>query len=431
MSFDHILRALSWRRYLLSSWPWRALAYVYTTCLLLPIIGVGTAMLALPWAAAIGRLSNDGTLDLGLLPWLISSALIAVTIGPLVAMPLAALERQRLGIVDKRPIVSSRSALTTGPLLGRYLSSAVWHELAYLLLLAIVAPLVYGALAVLVFLDLFMIASPAITLAADEPVTLGFGEADVVWEALPVAILGLAMVPLIGYLLGLLSGGHAVLARAMLTDTGANALREVTRSRARLLDAFDAERRRIERDLHDGAQHRLTSLTLQLAVARLDVTGGSPAAPALDKAHDQAKELMVVLRDLIHGIRPQVLTELGLPAAVAELAGELAVPVTVTNLLGGQRLAETLESTAYFAVSEALVNVAKHSRATRAAVRLSTQSGKVVVEVSDDGRGGADPAKGSGLTGLADRVAAGNGRLLLSSPPGGPPLVRVELPWSR
>jgi len=426
-----MLPALFWRRYLLSSWPWRALAYVFTTYLLLPFITFGTAMLALPWAAAASRFSESGMLDLGLLPWLISSAVLVVTIGPLVAMPLAALERHRLGIVDKRPIVTAHTSGTTGSPFARYMETALWRELAYLLLLAIVAPVIYGALAALVFLAFLLITSPLIAMAADDPVTLWFAEVGSFEQALPITILGLAMVPLIGYLLGLLSGGHAALARAMLTDTGANALREVTRSRARLLDAFDAERRRIERDLHDGAQHRLTSLTLQLAVARLDVTGGSPAAHALDKAHDQAKELMVVLRDLIHGIRPQVLTELGLPAAVAELAGQSAIPVTVTNLLGGQRLPETLESTAYFAVSEALVNVATHSKAKRAAVKLSMRSGKVVVEVSDDGRGGADPARGSGLTGLADRVAAVNGRLLLSSPPGGPTLVRVELPWSR
>jgi signal transduction histidine kinase len=282
-----------------------------------------------------------------------------------------------------------------------------------------------------VFLDVVLIASPSIAGVDPGPVSLWFVEVRSPGQALPFALAGLVLVPLVVYLLGFLAGGHAKLARALLTDTNESALREVTRSRARLVDAFDAERRRIERDLHDGAQHRLTSLSLQLAVARLDVSDGSPAALALDKAGEQAKELMVVLRDLIHNIRPQVLTELGLAAAVAELAGESAIPVPVTNRLTAQRLPEILETTAYFAVSEALANVAKHSRATGARVWLSVESGKVVVEVSDNGRGGADPGRGSGLTGLADRVAAVNGRLLLSSPPGGPTLVRVELPWDK
>jgi len=429
VSFDHILRAVRWRRYLLSSWPWRGLAYVATTYLLLPFICFGTVMLGLPWVAAIKSLSEGKALG-GILPMLITSAILVVCGGPLVAVPLAALERRRLGIVDKRPAFSSYVPAATGSLYSRYLETAVWRDLAYLLLLAIVAPLVYGAVAALVFLELLLITSPFIVALSREPVAMWFIQTDSVWPALLFALAGLVLVPLNGYVFGFLAGGHAALARALVTDSGASALREVTRSRARLIDAFDAERRRIERDLHDGAQHRLTSLTLQLAVARLDVADGSAAAQALDKAHDQAKELMVMLRDLIHGIRPQVLTELGLAAAVAELAAESAIPVTVTGNVS-ERLPERLETTAYFAVSEALANVTKHSKAGRAAVKLSTAPGKVVVEVSDDGLGGADPARGSGLTGLADRVAAVNGRLLLSSPAGGPTLIRVELPWNR
>jgi signal transduction histidine kinase len=144
-------------------------------------------------------------------------------------------------------------------------------------------------------------------------------------------------------------------------------------------------------------------------------------------AHHQAKQLMVELRELIHGIHPQLLTDRGLTAALGELAEQSAIPVTVHSELSG-RLAGHLEATAYFAVAEALGNALKHSAASSVRVVVRRPGDLLVVEVSDDGRGGADPARGTGLTGLADRVAVMDGRLLLSSPPGGPTRVRVELP---
>jgi signal transduction histidine kinase len=202
---------------------------------------------------------------------------------------------------------------------------------------------------------------------------------------------------------------------------------EVSRSRARLVDAFETERRRIERDLHDGAQQKLVGLTLQLGLARLDLSAATPAATAVATAYDQAKELMEELRELIHGIRPQVLTELGLPAALRELAGRAPIPVAVRPDLR-RRLSDHLEATGYFVVAEALTNVAKHSGARTATVTAREHDGMLVIEVTDDGRGGADPRAGSGLTGLADRVAVADGRMLLSSPPGGPTRIRVELP---
>jgi signal transduction histidine kinase len=164
-------------------------------------------------------------------------------------------------------------------------------------------------------------------------------------------------------------------------------------------------------------------------MARLDLPDGSPAAEPLSRAHQQAKELMVELRELIHGIHPQTLTDMGLPAAIRELAGRSPIPVGVT-VRGGSatRLPQRVEGTAYFVASEALANVVRHSRATRADVTLSRTRGLLVLEVRDDGCGGADPAGGTGLTGLADRVAVLDGRVLLASPTGGPTVVRVELP---
>jgi signal transduction histidine kinase len=209
-------------------------------------------------------------------------------------------------------------------------------------------------------------------------------------------------------------------------DPAAIQLVEVSRSRARMADAFEAERRRIERDLHDGAQQRLVRLNMQLGLAKLDVDDGSPAATAIASAQEQAKALMAEIRDLVHGISPRTLSELGLPAALEELAAAAPVPTTVSAPIG--RLPSGIEVVAYFVAAEALTNVAKHSAAGSATVTAAIESGKLVLVISDDGRGGADPAAGSGLTGLADRVAAAGGRLLLASPAGGPTVLRIELP---
>ena len=140
-------------------------------------------------------------------------------------------------------------------------------------------------------------------------------------------------------------------------------LTEVSRSRARLADAFEAERRRIERDLHDGAQQRLVSLTLQLGLARLDLPPGSPAAAPVAAAHEQAKQLMAELRELIHGIQPQMLTDLGLPAASASSPTPRRSRCRCGADLAG-RLPGLVENTAYFVVAEALTNIAKHSGAS-------------------------------------------------------------------
>ena len=140
---------------------------------------------------------------------------------------------------------------------------------------------------------------------------------------------------------------------------------------------------------------------------------------------------MVLLRDIVHGIHPQALSGLGLLPALDDLAGRAPLPVTVHGPQTVTRPPEPVEATAYFAASEALGNVVKHAGATHAEVRVDWQGETLTVEVRDDGAGGADPAAGTGLTGLADRVAAAGGRLLLSSPPGGGTLVRLELPCRR
>jgi len=237
------------------------------------------------------------------------------------------------------------------------------------------------------------------------------------------------------YLLTAWAGARAAVARLILAPREAELderLVEVTRSRARLVDAFELERRRIERDLHDGAQQRLVALTVALGLARLDLPAGSPAAARVHEAQEQAKQALTELRELIRGVHPQVLADRGLGAAVAvaDAAGRSPVEVDVDVSLP-RRLPGTIEVTAYFAVCEALANIARHSQASRASVRGRLLGDVLTVEVRDDGVGGADPAAGTGLAGLADRIAVVEGRLLLSSPAGGPTVLRVEIPCAQ
>ncbi|RSM60314.1 sensor histidine kinase [Actinoplanes sp. ATCC 53533] len=425
-------QALSERRYLLSAGPWRALVYVLTTLPFAGVAGTALGMLILPWLGAGVRVDEGRALGAPLLFLMVVALALFAGLGPLFAIPLAVVERGRLALVDRRPVQSAHRPLAVDPLTWlrvRYSESATWREVLYSAFLGLIVPVVYGVYAFFVLIDIGFLVSPLLAATGTDSWQFGVFSVRTVGQAIPLAVVGLLLVPVLIYLLGLISAGQAATARALLGDRDGIALRAVAQSRARLVDAFEAERRRIERDLHDGAQHRLTSLTLQLGMARLDVPADSPAAAPLAQAHDEAKELMVVLRELIHGIRPQSLADLGLPAALRELTVRSPLPVTVTVAEGLHRPAPHLESTAYFAASEALANVVKHAGASRADLLLAQPGDMLVLEVRDDGHGGADPAHGTGLTGLADRVAAVGGRLLLASPAGGPTLIRVELPW--
>jgi signal transduction histidine kinase len=204
---------------------------------------------------------------------------------------------------------------------------------------------------------------------------------------------------------------------------------EVRRSRARIIEATDAERRRLERDLHDGAQQRLVATSLALRLARMKLSAGDDEAAvgSLESASEELRLALDELRELARGIHPAILTEAGLGPAIESLAARSTVPSTVSGL-PDRRLSPAVESTAYFVVSEALTNVAKYSSATEVTISAECPSDSLRVEVSDDGVGGADPAAGSGLRGLADRVAALGGQLSVVSPSGGGTRVRAEIP---
>jgi len=207
----------------------------------------------------------------------------------------------------------------------------------------------------------------------------------------------------------------------------AHAREELGASRMRIVEASDAERRRLERNLHDGAQQRLVATSLAVRMAARRVTDDPTAREMLDGAGDELARALEELRELARGLHPAVLADHGLRAAIEAVADRAPVPVAVDVPLG-ERLPETVEAAAYFVVCEALTNVAKYANASAARVRVERSDGHATVEVVDDGVGGADERGGSGLRGLADRVEALGGRLVVTSPVGEGTAVRARLP---
>ncbi|MEX5634061.1 sensor histidine kinase [Parafrankia sp. FMc2] len=248
------------------------------------------------------------------------------------------------------------------------------------------------------------------------------------------------------FLLPLLVRADLALARRLLGPSQAEALtlrvEALARSRADMVAAADAERRRIERDLHDGAQQRLLSLAMNLGMARAALDDApTPARVAIEQAHDEATLALTELREFVRGMHPAVLDDRGLDAALSGITARAPFPVGL-RVDVPTRCAPSIEAIAYFVVSEALTNVARHAEATRAEVTVRRTGDRLRVTVSDDGRGGAvigpadgagaGPAEGStagsGLRGLAQRAASVDGTLTVTSPPGGPTALVVELP---
>ncbi len=218
----------------------------------------------------------------------------------------------------------------------------------------------------------------------------------------------------------------------LLRPTTAEALRlrvrQLTDTRSETVDAQAAELRRIERDLHDGAQARLVSLSMSLGLAQ-ELIADDPqrAARLLAQARMDSGAALVELRELVRGIHPPVLAERGLTGAAQALALALPLPVDVAVDLPG-RVSDPVESAVYFAIAETLTNIARHSAATAATLRLRHADGVLLIEIGDNGHGGADPERGSGLAGIARRLAAFDGRMHVDSPAGGPTLVSLEVP---
>ncbi|EHN72120.1 sensor histidine kinase [Streptomyces sp. CS159] len=385
--------------FLTSSWPWRSLAYLSGGVL----VGAAAVLFfALGLAAGLVLL------------------VVLIGVAPLVGLVftstvVATVERRRLRLVDLDRVSDPHRAPEAPGLRGwvatRLKEQATWRELMFTLLSAVA----------LWWLDLmvlgFSFGLPATTIASTDG------------ETWPWTVFGVLVLLSTPYTVTSWAGARAAMARSFLAPRDrelGEELREVRASQSRLLDSFDAERIRIERDLHDGAQQHLVSLGMTLGLMRLDVEPGSPQDELLTRAERQLSTAHQELRALIRGLNPPVLADHGLVAAIEDYAGRFPIPVTV-DLNLPERLPRKLETTMYYLINEAMTNIAKHSGARTAAVRGRYHSDLLVLDIKDDGRGGLDPA-GSGVTGLADRVTALDGRMRVSSPSGGPTLLHVEVP---
>jgi signal transduction histidine kinase len=405
------LRDRPWR-FLGSAWPWRSLAYLLTS---VPIALVTLVVLSC-------------TLFIGAATLVLVVGVVVLASVPLLTGLLGVVERRRLALVQG----GAPTGLTLRERLaaGRRLPTS-WPEVGYAVLFAVLLWVVdLGVLLFAVTVPVVLLLAPWLT-EVDRMQLFGW-RVDPGPEAWLAVAIGVVMLAVAAYVVSVAAIAQAGLARLLLDPREAQlaaAVADLRRSRVELVDAFETERRRIERDLHDGVQQRLVALTMTLGRAELDV----PEGPGLDlvrAAHRQAEEALDDLRGTVRGIHPRVLADHGLAAAVHEVADRSTVPVSVDIRLGGQRLPGPVEAAAYFVVSEALTNVARHSGARRAQVQAWRQGDALVLSVVDDGAGGArvDRGAGSGLAGLALRLEALGGQLRVTSPEGGPTEVRMECP---
>ena len=265
----------------------------------------------------------------------------------------------------------------------------------------------------------------------NDGVDFGLFRADTLGEAFLGTDIGLVAIPIAYVLVRWMTEGMLRLSRALLSPSREAALEarvgELAATRAGAVDAAAAELQRIERDLHDGAQARLVALAMDLGMAEERFARDPEGARELvGEAREEAKRALAELRDLARGIRPSLLAERGLGPALTALAARSPIPASV-DLDVPEGLPDAVEMTTWFVVSEALANAAKHSGAARVLVSVGRAGDRLVVEIIDDGSGGADP-DGSGLRGLRRRLEALDGTLAVTSPPGGPTTIRAELP---
>jgi signal transduction histidine kinase len=241
----------------------------------------------------------------------------------------------------------------------------------------------------------------------------------------------LAAAPWLTAAVGTLDAGAArVLLGTSRVEELEHRVEHLAQTRAGVVDAADAERRRIERDLHDGTQQRLVSLAMRLGMARANPADAAQAHQVIAEAHEEAKAALAELRNLVRGLHPAVLEDRGLDAALSGVAARMPIPVRLTVDVA-RRPSPTIEAIAYFVVSEGLTNITKHAQASQAEVFVQRAGDRLHIIVSDDGIGGADPARGTGLAGLASRAGSVDGTFDVFSPPAGPTLITVDLPCAR
>jgi signal transduction histidine kinase len=400
-------------RFLASRWPWLSLVY----------------------------LASSAVLGFALLGAIVATVLFL----PLWGIVVSVLERRRIRILGFASLPSGHAPIGADrryEWIGiRLTEAATWREVASLL-----ATLLAGWLALVV---LFAEAMALVALGGMIVVSWGgprslnlFG--DVMWTAdrgsMWILVVGVVAVLIVSaYLNAFLASAQAALARVLLAPRRRELERVVerlTRSRETLVHAFEHERRRIERDLHDGVQQELVALSMRLGIAGLELddaqAAGADVARAresLDAAQNQAEQALASLRASVRGIHPVVLADHGLSAALHELAGRSALPLVLrTDGVHGVRLSAAVELCAYFFVTEATTNAAKHTDATHLDVTADVTGSRLVVVARDDGDGGASDEGGTGLRGLGERAATLGGVLHVDSPAGGPTRLVLDLP---
>ena len=368
--------------------------------------------------------------------------LLALIVVFLVSPVLTAVQRHRLRTTAGVQIPPQQPWTKVG-LISYARSPATWRQLGYHLL---AAPLLAaGALAAfgawLAGLVSTLLYSYAWRLPAQSLLASGQSSPPAhLHRTLPVPVdvwLTVAGIVLLAAAPRLTAGVAALDARAARALLGPSRAEELehrvehlTQTRTGAVDAADAERRRLERDLHDGTQQRLVALAMRLGMARAEPAGAAQAHQVIAEAHEDAKAALAELRNLIRGLHPAVLEDRGLDAALSGVAARMAIPVRLTVDMP-RRPSPVIEAVAYFVVSESLTNITKHAQASQAEVVVQRAGDRLHIIVSDDGAGGADPARGTGLAGLAKRAASVDGTFEIASPPGGPTLITVDLPCAR
>ena len=402
------------------------------------------------WVELFAFLAIIGILSTGVSLLFVGIGIVLIVVAIEGSRIVARIERRRALVADRRPLVAHayrpygsglRELLT-----ALFLDPNRWRDVGYVFIAFPLTVLEFAAVVALWSATLFLLSVPVWTLLTGEVL----GGLDVAAGPMPalsrlstlsapaVAIVslvaGLVLLPVSSFAAQGLMALHRQVVAVLLCDSGTAALEQRVEtlevSRKAVLDVEASELRRIERDLHDGAQQRLVMLTINLGLAADKMDSDPTAARDLVvDARDQARLALTEIRSLVRGIAPSILMDRGLVPALSALAGQSPVPtVVLASLPAGERASDAVERAAYFVVAEALANVAKHSRAARAEVHVRREGPLLVVEVRDDGRGGASLLPAGGLTGLAGRVEALDGRLTVHSPEGGPTAVRAEIP---
>jgi signal transduction histidine kinase len=351
---------------------------------------------------------------------------------------VARIERRRAARVDPRPLTAHPyrpyGSGLRDLLFAVFLDVDRWRDVIYVF---VAFPLAILELALALSLwagALWLLSLPLWLVTSGLPFATGGTSATEATVAVAGGLFGLALAMVAASVSQGLMALHRAVVEGLLCVTEQRRLQQrvetLEGSRKAVLDVEASELRRIERDLHDGAQQRLVLLAIDLGLAaeRLETDPASARTLVLD-AQDQARQTLADLRNLVRGIAPAILLDRGLVPALGAVAGRSPVStVVLSSMAGGERLPDAVERAAYFVVAEALANVAKHAQASRCEIRCRRDPGRLVVEVWDDGVGGATLAPSGGLAGLAGRVEALDGRLEVDSPPGGPTTVRAEIP---